>query len=489
MNRQKRSSNNQHPPAMTMVTRSRGRARLTAAADNTPPVRTLAGGSQASQALTNGGQQREEEAGIRRAKRVKYDIGSSNSGKQVSSAVVSAELFSEPGVVAAATTAGAAPNDDGAMSTDSKHRARTITVPRRGMRLNRLLSRVTSEVSAASSSDVDLLPPPSSAAESELSTSSSFFDDPLLQMDEALNLASSDSDTSSAYATATSHDEFTDLQPIYSNGAYESDGNSSDFSDDFYDLINSDKEITLSTTSAAAAEKDSGSSKLEYSKTPTSEPSSLENSLESAEFDVFDSMMAHTVSDIPLVTEPEDEPHVKFRWLEDSQPCKEATARWPIEDDDSSTFSILVKKPASQPRPINAWPPSNTTASASFAHNASQNAAGSCDEPSMDEFFSEVATASFSDEEDENLPSPGQSESGKTATEWIEKYSRIPISGYRLRNITTQDPAGMAPAPATAAAPIKAYYRQAMLAASGLNRQALWSGKARQMVGGFTSYA
>lgn len=470
---------------MTMTTRSRGRARLTAATDNTPPVRTLAGGSQASQALTND-HQRDEEAGVCRAKRVKYDQGSSFSGSQgSSSSVVSAGLFSEPGVVAAANATGAAANNDGTMPTGSNHRARTITVPRRGMRLNRLLSRVTSEV-AATTNDTESLPPSlTSSVESDITSSSSFFDDPLLPMEETLDLASSDSDTSSVYATATSHDEFIDLQPVYANGAYESDGNSSDFSDDFYDLMHSDREIT---PSAIVPTEPSSTFDQERSTSSDTESSTMDNSLNSAEFDVFDSMMAHGVSDIPLVTEPEDEPQVKFRWLEDSQPSKETAARWPIEDDDSSTFSILVKKPVSQPRPTNSWPPSNAAATPSFAQNASQNAAGISDEPSIDEFFSEAATASFSDE-DENLPSRAQSDLGKTATEWIEKYNRIPISGYRLRNITTQDPAGMAPAPATAAAPIKAYYRQAMLAASGLNRRALWSGKARQMVGGFTSYA
>ncbi|KAA8917366.1 hypothetical protein TRICI_000478 [Trichomonascus ciferrii] len=159
--------------------------------------------------------------------------------------------------------------------------------------------------------------------------------------------------------------------------------------------------------------------------------------------------------------------------------------RWPIDQqDDSTTFSILVKDKQVQ---RTSTTPSPTQSS--FATPEPQSPEEPAKEASIEDFV-------IYSEEDMDEPSiPTNNESAKPTV--------VPLYGYRDRHnielantnvAATNTNRLMAAFSAmsdtcsdvnepTAPSVTRALYQQAVIAAAGLNRRSLWSGKAREMVG------
>lgn len=205
-------------------------------------------------------------------------------------------------------------------------------------------------------------------------------------------------------------------------------------------------------------------------------------------------------TDLPLVTPVEleaDKPVAKVLTRKTV-----ADTRWPITQQDNSTsFSILGKEAkVAAPKkevtvPIKQEAPSNELE-------------GLFEEESLDDFFM-YDSASSTTEEDESDDNATSGSPGPEVEPLIWTSKRIPMCGYRDRNQTIQLPTSgtlhpkrimaalaslsadkQSPASTEAGStrngklPATAYYQQAVMAATGLNRRSLFSGKAREMIGG-----
>uniref|UniRef100_A0A060T9L7 ARAD1D19448p n=1 Tax=Blastobotrys adeninivorans TaxID=409370 RepID=A0A060T9L7_BLAAD len=166
--------------------------------------------------------------------------------------------------------------------------------------------------------------------------------------------------------------------------------------------------------------------------------------------------------------------------------------RWPKDKQDETMFSVLLnpdKRKATPPPPL-----SLPSLSSSPSSSALQSpAALSPTSDSLEDFVnydSLLLDEQQSSGEESSSSSPTSSSRSSPVSETVPS---VPLCGYRNRNKTTiEAPANnkafmavlssMADGVSTMSA--TALYQQALIAASGLNRRSLWSGKAREMVSG-----
>lgn len=169
--------------------------------------------------------------------------------------------------------------------------------------------------------------------------------------------------------------------------------------------------------------------------------------------------------------------------------------RWPKDKQDETMFSVLLnpdKRKATPPRPL-----SIPSLSSSPSSSALQSpAALSPTSDSLEDFVnydSLLLDEQQSSGEESSSSSSSSPTSSSRSSPVNETVPSVPLCGYRNRNKTTiEAPANnkafmavlssMADGVSTMSA--TALYQQALIAASGLNRRSLWSGKAREMVSG-----
>jgi hypothetical protein len=170
---------------------------------------------------------------------------------------------------------------------------------------------------------------------------------------------------------------------------------------------------------------------------------------------------------------------VAFKSLDEAETSRsiQQQGRWPLSEDENSTFSLLVK---AQQGTVSAPHESNTNV------NGGEDAVAS-GEPGLEDFLDcESLTEDDSDCSPEASPSPttpSLAESPSTFAFWSEK--NIPICGYRCRNdsntMVSFPPPNRARLLAALSSIEGADYQQAVIVANGMNRRSLLSGKARQM--------
>lgn len=215
-------------------------------------------------------------------------------------------------------------------------------------------------------------------------------------------------------------------------------------------------------------------------------------------------------TDLPLVTPVEleaEKPVAKVLTRKTSD-----DTRWPITQQDNSTsFSILGKE--TKVAAATAAAPKKEVAVSIKQEEPSKELEGLFEEESLDDFFMYDSASSTTEEDESDDNATSTSSPGPAEVEpliWTSK--RIPICGYRDRNQTIQLPTNgtlhpkrimaalaslsaadnkQSPSSATESSsartgklPATAYYQQAVMAATGLNRRSLFSGKAREMIGG-----
>jgi hypothetical protein len=177
--------------------------------------------------------------------------------------------------------------------------------------------------------------------------------------------------------------------------------------------------------------------------------------------------------------------------------------RWPInQQDDSTTFSVLVKSgPKNPPRIL---PKLNVAIRVAVQPEPKKL---SDPEPSIEDFLDYESAAGLTEDDESDCSSaassPPMQGASLATTPW---NSNIPICGYRNRNsVPTLTPpnqvrfmaalSSMAVPDGSSVAfvhpesPLEGplstvYYQQAVIAANGLNRRSLLYGKAQQMVSG-----
>lgn len=242
-------------------------------------------------------------------------------------------------------------------------------------------------------------------------------------------------------------------------------------------------------------------------------------------------------TDLPLVTPLElsqEAAAEKKPTILASKVSNTANTRWPINQQDNSTsFSILVKESnatTTTPQKEETMPKTNPQVHIKQEQQADHEDAESLfEKESLDDFFMYDSASSMTEDDESDStghlsPSCSTPEAPATvATDlciepliWTDK--KIPICGYRDRNQTLNLPSGTPLHPkrimaalASLAAPSKnggnndneqsplrfgsslsshshqklpatAYYQQALVVATGINRRSLFSGKAREMI-------
>lgn len=189
--------------------------------------------------------------------------------------------------------------------------------------------------------------------------------------------------------------------------------------------------------------------------------------------------------DMPLVSDFDEDGESFNDFKNLSNTPTSGQPRWPIDQqDDSTTFSILVKEKQVQRNTIT---PSPTQSS--FASPEPQTPEEPVKEASIEDFV-------IYNEEDMDEPSIA-------TTNENAKPTVVPLYGYRDRrnielantNVAATNTNRLMAAfsamsdtcsdanESTAPSVTRALYQQAVIAAAGLNRRSLWSGKAREMVG------
>lgn len=193
-------------------------------------------------------------------------------------------------------------------------------------------------------------------------------------------------------------------------------------------------------------------------------------------------------------------------------------SRWPLdEQDDSTTFSILVKSDENlSSRTSNQSPFHSTSPEPSSFPTIldTQSPLYVNDQESIEDFVDYESAGSLTEDDGNDSETMSGSSSPEITspaslalplpTLWTDKYASIPLCGYRNRNLIDFEcaPPTAKRTKAIAAAlssmtmsfiptdPLldkpgaaDAYYQQALIAATGLTQRSLLSGKAREMVG------
>lgn len=209
-------------------------------------------------------------------------------------------------------------------------------------------------------------------------------------------------------------------------------------------------------------------------------------------------------SDLPLVTPLELASEEKRTML--PMPSRRSSeSRWPMTQDNSTSFSILNKQQLQQKQ---SKPKSELTPAVKAEEISTTEDVDALfeQEDSLDSFLMYDSTSSLT-EESESDGSTLQSPTPEVVEPLIWTDKKIPLCGYRDRNqslhisnTTPLHPKRIMAALASLSSELKqsnsahhdhqhhskvpttAYYQQALVAATGLNRRSLFSGKAREMI-------
>lgn len=216
--------------------------------------------------------------------------------------------------------------------------------------------------------------------------------------------------------------------------------------------------------------------------------------------DVDSEAMKGGVDNIPLVSLAPDESAGRLlssassgetqspQLQQKNDPLAQKQQYWPMKPDSLSTFSILLRSAQPQQQCSMLQP--------QHQHFENNDTLTNTDSISM---TSDNATAESTILSqfvvDDSLVADEPTEAGKKTkpTDWTSRYSNIPICGFRNRaeiepnfvpSIDRPTQARFMAVLSTMSDTSLVHYQQALKIAAGLNKRSLWTGMARQMVGG-----